>query len=67
MVEIKGQKVGYTGSANILLVPKSARQDNLLFARGVLNLKWAVLQEVLDASGNWLVVLHVLFELNLTL
>lgn len=50
----------------ILLVTKGAGKRNLLLAGCVLDLEGTVLEEVLDRSRQWLVLLDVVLVLNLT-
>lgn len=49
------------------LVPKLPRQGDVLLPRRVLELERAILEEVLDARGQLLVLLYLALELELAL
>lgn len=52
-------------SVYVLLVAKLPGEDNLLLASNILDLEGAVLDEVLDAGGQGLVLLDVVLILDL--
>jgi hypothetical protein len=54
----------HVDSVDVLLVAKLPGEDNLLLASDILDLEGTILDKVLDASGQGLVLFDVVLVLN---